>query len=325
MSGINGVGPGLSNYGQLQVLLTDNLGIRQKLTVAQEQASSGLISQTYAGLGANARTSLDLRPQILHEQTWQSNIDAATGRLSATQTALAGISSIASNILAQTASLNGLDSSSPTTVANLARQGLEQVAQLLNTRVGDVYVFAGQDSANAPLPDTSSATLAPALLASDTAVAPFSTTLGGSPPTVQVGQGASVQIGLLANKNTLVTSAPPSTGSYMRDILRELAVLTTVSTGPTLQATAADARTRLRGAISAIATETGSLGNIQSDLERRKTQSAATVVTLQTQVSGAQDVDMAATLSRMTALQAQLQSSYQIIASLRELTLSKYI
>ncbi len=325
MSGLGGIS-GNSDYSQLQSLLTDNTGIRQQLSIAQAQASTGVISQTYAGLGPiGARTSLALQPQIAHEQTWQATLDSASGRIDATQTALTSINSIVTGIYAQAASLSSLSPSTPAIVAHLAQQGLEQVANLLNTKVGDVYVFAGADSGNPPIPDTSSATLTPALLTSDTSIAPFSATLGTTPSTFQVGAGQSVQVGLLANKNTLAASKAPTTGSYMRDILKGLASLSTVTDGPTLLSTAASAKQLLGGAISTMATETGSLGNIQADLKNRKTQSAATVLNLQTQISNIQDVDMAATLSRVTNLQTQLQSSYQIIASLKEFSLSKYI
>lgn len=316
---------GASSLSQLQSLLNDNIGVRQQLTTAQEQVSSGLIAQSYAGLGESARASLELNPQIAHEQTWQSNIDVASGRLDATQGALSGITSIVRNIYAQAASLSEISTTTPDNLANLARQGLQQVADLINTKIGDVYVFAGQDTSNPPIPDTSAATLVSALLASDAATAPFSTTLGPTPATVQVGQGATVQVGLVANKNTLSVSAAPTTGSFVRDILRELATLTTVPNNASAQTIAAGVRTRLSGALSAIASEAGSLGDIQAGLQTRKSQSAATVLTLQQQVSHAQDVDLAATLSRLTALQTQLQSSYQLIASLRELSLSKYI
>ena len=323
MSIVNSLGS--SNLGQLQGFLNDNIGIRQQLSLTQEQVSSGLIAQSYGGLGETARASLELTPQIAHEHTYQANIDVASGRLQATQGALSSIISIVSNVYAQTASLTGSSTNTPEILANLAKEGLQQVADLINTKIGEVYVFAGQDTSNPPLPDTSPATLVPALLASDTATAPFSTTLSPTPATVQVGEGQTVQIGLVANKNTLTVSTAPTTGSFIRDILREFATLTTITNGPTLQTTAADVRTRLSGAISAIASEAGSLGDIQANLENRKTQSAATVLTLKQQVSNAQDVDLAVTLSRLSALQTQLQSSYQLIASLRELSLSKYI
>lgn len=320
MPGMGAVG----DAGGLARLLAQSAAVRGQLNAANQQAATGRIAETYAGLGVGARVSLDLWPQVAHEEAWQANIAAATGRLAVTQDALKSIRAIASDLYARTNLLNGLNESDAGSVAALARQGLERVAQLLNTRVGDVYVFAGQDTGTPPVPDTSPAALTAALLANDTGPAPFADTLGADVPTIEVGEGQRVPVGLLANRNTLVASAPPTTGSYMRDILRGLATLSGVSNGPALQA-AADTRTRLGSAISALGQEAGSLGNIQAGLATRQSQSAATVLALRAQVSNAEDVDLAATLTKVSALQTQLQASYQVIAGARNLTLAQYL
>ena len=59
------------------------------------QTSTGLVSNTYAGLGAGAAVSLDLNPQIAALQTWQNNINQATGTMQVTQTAMTQIQQIA--------------------------------------------------------------------------------------------------------------------------------------------------------------------------------------------------------------------------------------
>ena len=57
-------------------------------TPLTNQASTGLVADNYAGLGTGAPVSLDLQPQIANLQTWQNNVDAATGRMSVAQSAL---------------------------------------------------------------------------------------------------------------------------------------------------------------------------------------------------------------------------------------------
>lgn len=323
MSGtIGGIGGGI---GLLQALATDSGAIRDQLAVATQQMATGKVASSYAGLGAGARTSLNLTPQIAQLQTWSSNIDSATARLGVTQSALTSITSIASTFLAKAATLNGLTPGVTTSVAAQAKTALVQVAQLLNSKVGDTYVFAGQDTANPPVPDTTAATLIPALLGSDTATPPFSATLGAAVPTVQTGPGERAPVGVLANRNTLSVSAAPSTGSYMRDIMRALATLANTTDGLGLQATAADTSTRLQSAISAASSEGGALGDVQAGLAARKTALTETQTTLSAQVSSVENVDLAATLTRVTQLQTQLQASYQLIAGVRDLTLSKYI
>ena len=49
--------------------------------------------------------------------------------------------------------MQGVNTSAVDTIAASARDALGQVAGLLDTQDGGVYVFAGQDTANPPVPD----------------------------------------------------------------------------------------------------------------------------------------------------------------------------
>ena len=322
---IGGVSNPADDPGLIAHLAANSASVQSQLNVALEQQSTGLVSDVYSGLGTGLRTSLDLRPAVQHQSVWQANIDAVSGQLETTQSVLSQINTIAQTFYAQTNDLEGSGTPQAGTIASSAKLALQQVAQLLNTKVGDTYIFAGQDTANPPLPSTDPAVVGPALLASDTATAPFSSTLGTAVPQVEVGDGQFVQAGLLANQNTLATSAAPTTGSYLRDVMRALATLTTVTDGPDNSAVAADTRDRLHSAIGAMADESGTLGNLQSELTSRQTLLASTQTTLNKQVSDAEDVDAAATLTRVTSLQTQLQASYQIIAQVRTLSLANYL
>ncbi len=313
-----------SGTGLLARLADDSGAVKLRLDAALEQQSSGKVAGAYGGLGAGARTSLDLRPALAHQQTWQANIDRAAGRLDAAQAALTRIGGIAAEFYARTNDINHTGTSEAASIAAAAKQALEQVAQLLNTKVGNVYVFSGQDTANPPIPDTDPVVVGAALLASDTATPPFSATIGAVTQ-VEVGEGQRVPTGVLANRNTLAVSAGPSTGSYMRDVMRALATLATISDTPGVEVVAADTRTRLSSAIGALSTEQGALGDLQRGLETRKTAMAATETALTRQVSDVEDVDMAATLVRVSALQTQLQASYQVIAGARNLTLTRFL
>jgi flagellar hook-associated protein 3 FlgL len=314
-----------SEYTFLSTLVNNSAMIRDQLAQVQEQVASGRVSDTYSGLGSQARTSLNLGPAIAHQAVWQSNIDASQGRLDVTQSALKSISSIASDFFAKVNSLDPNDTSSVQGVAQSAKAALQQVAQLLNSKSGDAYVFAGTDTANPPLTSIDPAVLSSALLASDTATPPFSTTLGSAVPKVEVGEGEWVQVGLLANANTLTVSSPPTTGSYMRDTMRALASLAGLTAGSGAASTVSDARDRLSSAITAMATETGALGGIQSTLTQRKTSLSDMSLALTTQLSSVEEVDAAAAIAKASTLQTQLQASYQIIAQSRTLTLASYI
>jgi flagellar hook-associated protein 3 FlgL len=149
-------------------------------------------------------------------------------------------------------------------------------------------------------------------------------------PTVQAGASHMVPIGLLASANVSVPSSGNSTtGSYMRDILRALATIgslnSTQQSDPNFTALVQDTRTSLEGAISAIGQDAGTLGNRQTQLTQTQTQLSDTQTALSSQVSSAQDADMATTLSNLSLVQIQLQASYQVIAGANGLTLVKFL
>ncbi|HTI83306.1 MAG TPA: flagellin [Acetobacteraceae bacterium] len=372
MSGINTV-TGPSNYGMMNMLVAQSNTVKQKLVTLTNQASSGLIGNTYAGLGSGAATSLDLRPQIANLQTWQNNVDAATGRISTTQSALGSIESIAANFYAQLNNLEGVDSSEIDSIAANARDALQQVAGLLNTQYGGVYVFAGQDSGNPPVPNsdnilnsgfytqinnavtglaangaanTANATFAVAV-SNAAGTSPFSSflsrpyaTVQAELPSVQVGQFHQETTGIPASANGLIPTSPPgattivggpvsSTGSYMRDVLRSLATIGSLTSSQAnvqgFQQLVQDTRVSMIGAITALNEDSGVLGNVQSSINATQTQLSDTQTALTTQVSSAEDVDMASTLSQIALVQTQMQASYQLIAGMSGLSLVKFL
>lgn len=344
-------------------LLNDTASVRQQLDTLLQQAGSGYVSDTYAGLGSNAATSLAIAPQIAQQQAWQTDINAAGAQMQVAQTALTQLSSIASTFYADTNNLNGLDPATVDSTAQAAQQALQQVASLLDTTDGNLYVFGGQDSTNPPVPGpqnilssgfftqiqsavaglsgSGAASVIAATLATASSNAPgtspFSaalslpaTTLQAQLPTVATGPGEQVAFAIPASANAFVASTGSSTtGSYTRDILRALATLGSLSSSqvsdPGFAAVVQDVHTSLGGAITALNQDAGVLGNTQADLQAQGTTLADTVTALQTQLSGAQDANMATTLSQITATQTRLQASYQLLSGLQSYSLAKFL
>ncbi len=361
---MNGVSGPANNYGLLGVLIGDSGAVRQRLNTLTQQAGDGYVSDTYAGLGAqNARTALSLSPQIAHATSLAAGIGAATSRMAVAQGALSSISDIASSFYSQTLTLGSLNPANIDNVASAARGALAQVASLLDTKDGDTYVFAGQDSSNPPVPDpdqigssgfATQIAGAGAGLATNGAAATIATTLavgqsnapGTSPfspalsqpaaglaalrTSVGTGEGARQATGILASGNAVATSSGGSTtGSYTRDILRGLATLAGLSSAQQgaagFAALVSDVHTALGGAVTALNQDAGIMGDQQTALATTQTHIGEAATTLKSQLSGAQEVDMAQTLSSITATQSQLQASYQLIAGMQSLSLVKYL
>jgi flagellar hook-associated protein 3 FlgL len=353
------IGPTNLNFSLLNTLIANSATVHHQLDTLTGQASSGLIAQTYAGLGAGAGVALNLNPQLATLQTHQNNISQATGTMQVTQAAMTQIQQVAATFVANMPKLSEISPAAIDTVAASARQALTQVANLLNTKQGDTYVFSGQDSANPPVPQPdqilqspfytqinaavsqlsangAAATVANTLaIASPTGASPFSPYMSQSPPAVsapvvQTGEGNTIQIGLLASANSAATSSAPTTGSYMRDLMRALATVGSMSSAQATDtsnftALVHDTTTSLNGVVSAMATDVGVLGNNQTALAKIQTSLGDTATALKSQISAVQEVDMATTLSNLTATQTQLQASYRLISGANSLSLVSFL
>lgn len=352
-----------SGFGVRGSLIASAAQVRDRLNTLTRQAATGRVAESFGALGSGAATSLSLRPAMTRIQAWKDNINAVEGGMQVAQSSLQQISAIASTFRARTADLNGLNTSMIDSVAAGARDALRQVAGLLNARNGEQYVFAGQDSANPPVPQadailssgfvtdiatavaglgvsgaaaTIAATLATA--SSNTAgTSPFSSALSQPAsalaalrPTAPVGERSTVAVGILASVNADATSPGSSTtGSYMRDILRALSTLGALDVRQVGQAGYAalvdDVRRSLEGAVTALNVDAGVMGDRQAAIRHSRLRLDETATALQAQVANVEDVDMAETLSKLTLTQTQLQSSYQLLAGLQSLSLTKFL
>ena len=352
-----------SNYSVIAQLSADASAIQAKLDTLTEQSATGLVSETYAGLGSSASVSLDLNPEISQMNTLQSNINAVQGNMNVTQTAVSEISSIASNFAAELNTLNSTDTTAVSTVATSAQQALVEVANLLDTTDGSTYVFGGEDSANPPVPSADdilssgfytainsavaglstngAATTEASILATGssnaTGTSPFSaalsqsaSTLQASLPAVQVGANQFVTTGLLASANTYVASTGSyTTGSYMRDVLTGLATIASLSSSQVndsgFETLVTDTESMLQGAVTAMNQDAGVLGNQQTALTDQATTLSDTATALTTQVGAAQDVNAASTATALSLVQTELESSFQVIADMQNLSLVSYL
>jgi flagellar hook-associated protein 3 FlgL len=347
-----------TDIGTANTLLYNVGQIQQTISNLTAQSSSGLISSDYAGLGDNAITALDLTQEIALNTTQQNNATQAANVQSVTQTALGQIQSMVSTFASDLLNTASTGSTGLPSLAANARAALNQVASLLNTQVGSVYLFAGQDSGNPPVPDSADMTSSGFYTAVQSAVStvttagasavqaqlltiagagatsPFSTTLEASnaPATVDLGTGLNVQVGMLADQNSDAVSAgtgTTSTGSYMRDILMSLATIGSLGTADAnntqVQSLLSSTETTLSNADNAINTDIAGLGARQTTITNAQSDLSATATSLTTQLSAIQDSDTASVATQLAAAQNQLQASYQIIADLSQMTLAKYL
>jgi flagellin-like hook-associated protein FlgL len=131
------------NYGA-SVLGQSVQNLNNQLTDLSTQLSTGVKSTTYAGMGVNEGFAIAARAQLANITAFGTTMTNVNTIISAANTALQTLSSIGSQVQsgASSGSLD-LDSNGQTVAQESAASELSAIVGVLNTQVGDRYIFSG--------------------------------------------------------------------------------------------------------------------------------------------------------------------------------------
>ena len=330
-------------------------------TAISAAISTGVNSDSYAGLGDQRYQALSLQPQITQVAAWQQNVTTAQSDLALSQTALTQIASIATSLETSLTSLQSDTSAS--TIGAAAKQaalGLSQLASLANTEGGTGYVFGGTYADTPPVSDPSnimSSTLVQSIAASVATVATngaqitqaatvaaasdntagqsvFSAALStdaqtaaASSRSVIVGTGQRVTSGFVLTQGCAASGS--STGSSIRDLIRELAVVAALPTADSSSSGYADLITDTASSVDAtsqslIQTQS-QLGQDQDVLSSQATTLTSVSTALANQLGSAKNSDPTALSTLLANNKDQLTASYTLIADMKGLSLASYL
>ncbi|NCY23734.1 MAG: hypothetical protein EBX37_02410 [Alphaproteobacteria bacterium] len=338
--------------------------LRARLDILSRQASSGRKTDRLGDLPPEAPQLVNLTNDMARREVYGRAIDQSATSITVTQASLQRLKDIASAFRSEVAMrLDAKDPAALAVFQERARAAALEVANILNTQVWGEYLFGGSDLTQPPLPnpqalmssgmattiataigglnDTNAGAVAAATLTvaqdSSAANSPFSAFLedpargaNEARRSVPAADNQLVAYGVPANRNAVAQSTGETTGSWARDLLRGL--FSVAALGPAQaqfsQGFAALAETLRQGFVSAesaLAEEMGALGNVARQLESAKTRHQDISDTLQKQITGITDVDMATTLTALQGTRTALEASYRVTSSMGELTLSKFL
>ena len=362
MSGMGAIGSG-SVSATYELLVAQSSQLQTALTTLTEQASTGLVSTTFGGLGAQAGTAIGLNAEVTQQQALITGITVSDTQASMTQTALSQIDAIAQSFVSQVGEVTDANPSSVTAVASAAQAALQQLTGILDTQSGGSYIFGGDEPGTAPVPNPdqilrsgfytqiqavvqglntngATATIAATQSIAESNAAgtsPFSAYLSQPASQLQagltqvaIGNGQYVTTGVVASANTAATSSGPSTtGSYVRDLMRALATLGSMTSDQTtaggFNGLLQDTLGTLQGVVGGVADEQAILGGRQNAIDQAGTLMTTLNTSLQSQIGSIQDVNVAAVSTQLSQTQASLEASYKMIANLGTETLLTYL
>lgn len=348
-------------------LTGETMQLRARLENLTRQSTSGMKAERLGELGPDVPRAISLRAEIGRRELYGQTMEQALGRTAMMQESLDRLTEIAREFRTKAATrIKAGDPVALMTVQSDARAALTEVAHLLNTRHAGEYLFGGSDLTRPPIPDPEG--LATGQMAQDIAaevaalpiqgviatiaatrgiaqsnavgVTPFSDRLTADallPPAEQearrgvpAADGQVIGYGIIAGRNADAVSHGETTGSWARDLMRNLMSLAALTPEQMSDPAGFDAfigklREGLSSAELALGEEAGALGTVEARMEAMQRRHDNLTTALARQLSDIEEVDVADVLVRLQATRNALEASYRAIGSLRELTLANFL
>jgi flagellar hook-associated protein 3 FlgL len=334
--------------------------MQSQLTTLTTEASSGMLKNPAASMGAGAASLYRLHAEAAEQNTLQTATTAAGDRLNAVQDALTSMASAVGSIATATINTASATPEGETAIAEQASSTMSQAMNLLNTQYAGSAVFAGDAGSGLPMvsadapggpQDTIGAVLNAAVAAkggplsssdidnlingpnglssvfSNTNSNPAQNYNGAFYTGSTDGQPTKVPIGL---NQTLQYNASANQPAFT-DLMKGLAMLSMLS-APSSQLDAGAKSTLLQQAGTVIGNAQGELTSLQGNLgvaqaqlqQVSTTQQSAYSATTQ-QIATMEQADPAKVATQLSTLQTQLEATYEVTAQISQLSLVHFL
>ena len=320
---------------QNRQLLADIQGTQSRLQEAQSQISSGKKTETFDGLGPQARLSLDLRAETRRLDAFQQNITQTRMRTSRMEEVMTRVTDIAAEMKEEIIKARDGDDPDMALLNRMARDRITEVNNLLNEEIDGVHLFAGIDSDNAPMLDP-----APNLAFTDTELTGYNQANAAAKlanlrahfaneTNFYGGDTGPQQLAVTIDSGQNLEYGKRGDMDGMSEIMSGLHMLAELDYDPDEQQAWGQlmegAFNDLDSGFSRVNSQVGVLGAQIARMERIEAGHEQARTLLQKELGAVEDVDMAEASTRFQGLQNQLQSSFQVASTVRELTLANFL
>lgn len=339
----------ISNLALWAPLRQSTQNIQNQLSIVTGETSSGLYADLANHLGARTGSLISLRNQIDQLTSYQNSNTVASTRLSTTSTALSSLIQQAQTLSSAVTSSTGVGGNS--TLATQGSGALQNLISTLNTNSGDAYIFGGVNSQTQPIANYSQGSPAQqaivnsfqtylttnGLTASTLTAAqmntylqgPFATLFSGSNWTSNWSSASSQTIQSNLNGTETLTTSVSANSSAFQQLAQGYSMLTEFA-GLNLSADAqnslkTNANSLINSAVSGLTNLNASVGAAQTEVDTVNTNLTSLSDIITQNVANLDEVDPTTLSTQLSALQTQLQVSYQLTNTLKNLTLANYL
>lgn len=279
-----------------------------KVAAAQAQASTGQVSSDYKGIGENTSQLVNLQAVYRRSEQYVDEGEVVNGRIQSMHSSVGSMVDLTNSLRSLITQLQGTATDDPDSIKASAQSLLDEFGSLLNTQQEGRYLFAGGKTDQAPVSlddlaaQSSPSTADTSYYSGDDSVAYF-----------QAADDQIIQYGVTANDPSIEKA------------LRALNMIANLGTDPTDTDSVNEASDLAAEAADGLTVVQTKLGSSSATLERTIDRHVDEQLAMQTQVDNLSSVDLAEASTRLSQLQAALESTMSLMKILEDNNLSSIL
>lgn len=298
----------IATFNHQNQLVRYMLAAESRVATAQVQAATGEASVDYKGIAGDSGRLVNLESHYRRSERYVDEGEVVNGRIQTMHDAVGGMIDLANRVRSLVASLQGAGSGAADGIKSEAQALMTEFAGLLNTQQEGRYLFAGGR--------TDRAAVSLDGLPAATSPSPADTTYykgDGSVSYFQAADDLIVQYG--------VTADDPA----IEKALRSISLIANMPTNPVDTALVDEASDLADAAADGLTVVQTKLGSASATLERTIDRHLEEQLVLQTHVEDIRNIDLAEATTRLSQLQANLESTMSLMKILQQTNLNDFL
>jgi|GEM_PF-392935 len=300
----------ISTYGQMNATLTTVMRLQSEAAKAQNQTASGQKSENYQGLGSDTRQLVNLENQLAKSLEYTEQAETVAARVETMYSAVDNMIDVLTNFQTMLSSAMTASLAEDAGMNSESQGWLETFADLVNTQLDGRYLFGGNVTNTAPI---------------DVGNPPYTPQTYPSAANTDYYQGDSAIASFKASETLTISYGVTGNDSAVEEAIRALSLAANASENPLDEDAvqeAYDLATEALDGLGVILTKLSSIGSaIDSEIDIQ----TEVQLQLEAMASNIEEVDVAEALSRMEALQTQLEASYSAVSMINDMNLFDYL
>ncbi len=299
----------VSTCGLTQSLISATLSMQSRMAEVQVQSASGLVSDSYAGLGTDSATLISLETELSRMNTWSDNTSTASTRITSMYNAVDSMNDIMSSLRA---TISGALSSTDDSIDynEMANGLLEEFASLLNVQVDGRYLFAGGDTKSPAVPSDS---------------ADYSVVTVPSTADTSYYEGDSSIASVRVSEDRAIDYGVTADDTAFEKAIRAISIIANATTDPIDETAFTEAYDLATEALDDLISVQSGLALKAEQLERAQYSQEATITLVEEAVTNIKAADTAEVSVKLAEYETLLQASYSALASVTSLSLLDYL